>query len=176
MTLTSQKAKVHPCDLRRPRHGASSRSTVVGVKTAGQVDKPTKRRNLEREEIDTFSHVASGVLGRVRLVRTNLLPPAADGMTVGRFVFLRGDRIHDRSSTLLAHELVHVRQFAELGAVKFFMVYLGSYFSNLVRLRNHRQAYLAIPLEVEARREADEWKKRRAQDADAVDDGSDDGH
>lgn len=146
------------------------------MKTEGQGTKPTKRRPLEREEIDTFSHVASGVLGRVRLVRTNLLPPAADGMTVGRFVFLRGDRIQDRSSTLLAHELVHVRQFAELGAVKFFIVYLGSYFSNLIRLRNHREAYLAIPLEVEARREAEEWKKQRSADADQANDESDDNH
>lgn len=126
----------------------------------------TKRRSLEREEIDSFSHVAEGVLGRVKLVRTNLLPPAADGMTVGRFVFLRGDRIQHRSTTLLAHELVHVRQFAELGVMRFFMIYLGSYFANLFRLRNHRAAYLAIPLEVEARREAAEWadKHRRAGD------------
>lgn len=78
----------------------------------------TKRRALEQDEIASFSHVAEGVLGRVKLVRTNLLPPAADGMTIGRFVFLRGDRIQDRSTTLLAHELVHVRQFAELGAAR----------------------------------------------------------
>ncbi len=142
------------------------------VKTAGHSNKPARRRTLEHEEIETFSHVASGVLGRVRLVRTNLLPPAADGMTVGRFVFLRGDRIDDRSSTLLAHELVHVRQFAELGAVKFFIVYLGSYLSNLIRLRNHREAYLAIPLEAEARREAAAWKNQRT----TGDDGPDFSH
>lgn len=121
----------------------------------------TKRRSLERDEIDEFSHVAAGVLGRVRLVRTNLLPRAADGMTVGRFVFLRGDRINDRSTTLLAHELVHVRQFAELGAVKFLIAYVGPYLTNLFRLRSHREAYLAIPLEIEARREAAEWAERK---------------
>jgi len=126
-----------------------------------------RRRGLEREEIDAFTHVASGVLGRVRLVRTNLLPPAADGMTIGRTVFLRGDRIQDRSTTLLAHELVHVRQFAELGAMRFLGVYLGSYFRNLVALRNHRAAYLAIPLEVEARREAARWAQRQRDDTGA---------
>jgi hypothetical protein len=82
-------------------------------------------------------------------------------MTIGRFVFLRGDRIQDRSTTLLAHELVHVRQFAELGVMKFLIAYLGSYVKNLYSLRNHRAAYLAIPLEVEARREAARWAQQQ---------------
>ena len=149
----------------RSGHLFFGRSTVEGVKVQGQTDKPTKQRNLELEEIDTFTHVGSGVLGRVRLVRTNLLPPAADGMTVGRFVFLRGDRIDDYSTTLLAHELVHVRQFAELGATRFLGSYIGSYLKNLAQLRNHREAYLAIPLEVEARREAQEWKNQNLADS-----------
>jgi hypothetical protein len=116
-----------------------------------------KRRNLEPDEIEVYDHVALAVLDRARLVKTNLLPPAADGMTVGRFVFLRGERIQERSTTLLAHELVHVRQFAELGPVRFFNQYLGAYFTNLWKLRNHRAAYLAIPLEEEAREAASSW-------------------
>lgn len=82
-------------------------------------------------------------------------------MTIGRFVFLRGDRIQDRSTTLLAHELVHVRQFAELGVMKFLIAYLGAYVKNLYSLRNHHAAYLAIPLEVEARREAARWAQQQ---------------
>lgn len=131
----------------------------------------TKRRTLEVDEIASFSHVAEGVLGRVKLIKTNLLPPAADGMTIGRFVFLRGDRIEDRSTTLLAHELVHVRQFAELGAARFLVIYIGSYLANLVRLRNHREAYLAIPLEVEARREAAEWAEKHRSAGESAEDG-----
>jgi len=126
-------------------------SEVHAVSTA------LKRRNLEPDEIEVYDHVASAVLDRVRLVKTNLLPPAADGMTVGRFVFLRGDRIQERSTALLAHELVHVRQFAELGPVRFFKQYLGAYFTNLWKLRSHRAAYLAIPLEEEAREAASSW-------------------
>ena len=125
------------------------------------MSKDVKRRNLEPDEIDVYDHVASAVLGRVRLVRTNLLPPAADGMTVGRFIFLRGERIQDRSTTLLAHELVHVRQFAELGPVRFFSQYLGAYFKNVWKLRNHRAAYLAIPLEQEAREAASSWASKQ---------------
>ena len=76
---------------------------------------PTRRRSLEPEEVHLYDHVADGLLDKVTLVRTNLLPPAADGLTLGRYVLLRGDRIERRASTLMAHELVHVRQFSELG-------------------------------------------------------------
>ena len=117
-----------------------------------------RRRRLEVDEKDAYTHVANGILDRVTLVRTNLLPPAADGLTLGRFVLLRGDRIARKNSKLLAHELVHVRQFAEMGAVRFFWTYLSEYVRHLIRLRNHRAAYLAISLEVEARAEADRWE------------------
>ncbi len=116
-----------------------------------------RRRSLDLDEIHAFTHVGDEVLSKVRLIRTNLLPPAADGMTLGRFVLLRGDHIQRKHSTLLAHEMVHVRQFAELGVVRFFSQYLGAYFKNLWTYRNHRRAYLEIPLEIEARREAAEW-------------------
>jgi len=81
-------------------------------------------------------------------------------MTIGNLVLLRGDRIEQRATSLLAHELVHVRQFAELGPVRFLTRYVGSYLQNLRRLRNHRQAYLEIPFEIEARREAALWAKK----------------
>lgn len=116
-----------------------------------------RRRSLVADEVEKFHHVADGLLERVRLVRTNLIPPAADGMTVGRFVFLRDDHIDHVGSSLLAHELVHVRQFAEMGAPRFFMAYFGAYFRNLRRTKNHRQAYLDIPLEKEARAIAGKW-------------------
>ncbi len=129
----------------------------------GAVSASPRRRNLEVEEVGAFDHIADGLCERVRLIRTNLLPPAADGMTIGRFVLLRGDQIERRGSTLLAHELVHVRQFAEMGMPRFFVSYFGSYLKNLLRTRNHRQAYLDIPLEIEARREAGQWSKSRGE-------------
>ncbi len=119
---------------------------------------PPRRRNLAEDELQAFHHIADGLLSRVRLIRTNLLPPAADGMTVGRFVFLRGDHIEHAGSSLLAHELVHVRQFAEMGAPRFFAAYFGAYFRNLRRTKSHRQAYLDIPLEQEARAVANQWR------------------
>ncbi len=119
-----------------------------------------RRRYLDREEISIFDHVSDDLLGRVRLIRTNLLPPAADGMTIGKLVFLRGDRIEHRATSLLAHELVHVRQFAEHGPVRFLTRYFGDYLRNLKACRNHRQAYLDIPFEIEAREEAARWAKK----------------
>lgn len=78
-------------------------------------------------------------------------------MTIGNIVLLRGDRIEQRTTSLLAHELVHVRQFAEHGPVRFIARYVADYLKNLRKYRNHHQAYLEIPFEIEARREAFEW-------------------
>ena len=127
----------------------------------GPAEQPTRRRALDEQEVSAFDHISDGLCRRVRLIRTNLLPPAADGMTIGRFVLLRDDHIDRRESSLLAHELVHVRQFAEMGMPRFFAEYFGSYAKNLLRTRNHRQAYLDIPLEIEARAEAGSWAKAR---------------
>lgn len=123
---------------------------------------PKRQRLLDEDEVSAFDHISDQLCRRVKLIRTNLLPPAADGMTVGRFVFMRDDHIEHRGSTLLAHELVHVRQFAEMGVVRFLISYFGSYAKNFARTRNHRQAYLDIPLEIEARKEASNWAKVRS--------------
>ncbi|MGI9605879.1 MAG: eCIS core domain-containing protein [Acidimicrobiales bacterium] len=118
---------------------------------------PTRRRYLDPDEILHYGHVQPGLLGGVRLIRTNLLPRAADGMTLGRLVLLRHDHQSREPSTLLAHELVHVRQYAELGFVVFAVRYVWEYLRNLVRFRDHHKAYLAISFEEEARREAALW-------------------
>ena len=72
-------------------------------------------------------------------------------MTLGSTVLMRRDHLGDEG--LLAHELVHVRQWRELGVPRFLWRYLSAYFQGRCRGLNHRDAYLAIPLEVEARAE-----------------------
>jgi hypothetical protein len=52
---------------------------------------------------------------------------------------------------LLVHELIHVRQWDELGVFRFLWRYLSAYLNGRIRGMGHRSAYLAIPLEVEAR-------------------------
>jgi hypothetical protein len=81
------------------------------------------------------------------------VPPGADAITVGRVVSVRAAQVG--SPYLLAHELVHVRQYAERGLVGFLLRYLAGY----VRLRlagwPHRAAYRRLPEEVEA-----DWQAR----------------
>ncbi len=118
-------------------------------------------RRLEGPELAAYDLVSADLRRRVRIQTVPVLPPGSSGMTVGSVVFLRTD--HDRSGgrELIAHELVHVRQYAELGLVGFLLRYLLDYLRQLTRLRHHRRAYLAIPAEAEARREAAVWAARR---------------
>lgn len=117
-------------------------------------------RPLSDHEKRAYDHVPAPVLDRARVRVVPLLPPATAGMALGRWVLVRRGREADRA--LLAHELVHVRQWHERGTVVFLARYLGAYARGLVRTRRHRAAYLAIPAEVEARAEAAAWAERRA--------------
>jgi hypothetical protein len=60
----------------------------------------------------------------------------------------------DRAGTLLVHELVHVRQWHDLGVSRFLWRYLVAYLRGRFDGLGHRGAYLGIPLEVEARESA----------------------
>jgi hypothetical protein len=86
---------------------------------------------------------------RARIVDVPCLTPGVAAMTFGRLILLRRD--HAADDALLAHELVHVRQWRELGAARFLWRYLGAYLAGRMAGLNHRRAYEAIPLEVEAR-------------------------
>jgi hypothetical protein len=75
-------------------------------------------------------------------------------MTLGRWVFvdpkvLRGDP--ESLGRLVVHELVHVRQFSDLGLVGFFVRYLADYVRGRLRGLNHREAYRQNLFEEEAR-------------------------
>ncbi len=118
-------------------------------------------RWLTDAELDSYDLVPRWVARRAILVRVPLLPPGAAGLTSGRIVFLRQDEPMDGSSTLIAHELVHVRQFAEMGRLYFLVRYLAAYTRNLAGLRNHHRAYLAIPAEREAYGRAASWQHQR---------------
>jgi hypothetical protein len=106
-------------------------------------------RSLSAEEQARFTHVPGVDRRRARLVAVPLLTPGVAGMTLGRWVLLR--RGHEHDAGLLAHELVHVRQWRELGAARFLWRYLGSYARGRLRGLPHRDAYAAIPFEREAR-------------------------
>jgi len=88
-------------------------------------------------------------LDRARVATVPVLTPGIAGMTLGRWILVR--RGHEHDGALIAHELVHVRQWRELGPVRFLSRYLGAYARARRRGLGHRAAYEAIPLEAEAR-------------------------
>jgi hypothetical protein len=143
-------------------------------------------RSLTPAEVALYDHIPPELAARARLHRVRALASGAHGMTLGRHVLLvRG---HETSPKLIAHELVHVRQYAEKGFVRFLVRYLLDYGGNLLSTRadlsarhrqqrmpvstneqvrtvtdvayanKHRAAYLAITAEMEARQEADRWE------------------
>jgi hypothetical protein len=96
-----------------------------------------------------FPLVPPADVARARVVVVPWLTPGVAAMTLGRVILLRRD--HRGDDGLLAHELVHVRQWRELGPGRFLWRYLGAYVRGRVAGLGHQQAYQAIPLEVEAR-------------------------
>jgi hypothetical protein len=97
----------------------------------------------------------------VRVVRIPAVIGRYSGITLVRFVLVTTDIPADGASKLIAHELVHVRQWSELGIVGFLARYLGAFVRNLRTERSWRRAYRLIPAEQEAYRLAQEWADRR---------------
>lgn len=119
-------------------------------------------RRLEGPEIESYDVLSRDLAERVLIVRVPVLFFGSDGMTIGRFVLLRSDDDRSGNRKLLAHELVHVRQWHEAGRIGFLRAYLGDYFRELRSCRCHREAYSAIRAEREALLEAGEWETRRS--------------
>lgn len=80
------------------------------------------------------------------------VPPGAAAITLGRLISIRERCLDD--DHLLRHELVHVRQWRELGVARFGWLYLTSYLRSRWDGYGHWAAYRRIPLEVEAEWEA----------------------
>ena len=76
------------------------------------------------------------------------VPPGSDAITVGPVISVRRE-VADHAG-LLRHEEEHVRQWRELGVLRFVRIYLGSYLRWRWLGFGHRAAYRLIPLEVEA--------------------------
>lgn len=86
--------------------------------------------------------------GTVRIVEVPFSAKGADATTIGRIIFIDSDRIDD--SELLAHELVHVCQWEELG-IRFLWEYTSEFVTNYAELGDRREAYKQISFEKDAR-------------------------
>ncbi len=115
-------------------------------------------RRLTPQEIAGYDLVSADLARRARVQKVPVLSPGMHGMTLGRLILVLRDDDRSGRRVLLAHELVHVEQYAESGAVRFLRRYVREYFVNLWRLRSHRQAYEAISFETEARAAAARWR------------------
>jgi hypothetical protein len=115
-------------------------------------------RRLTEAEVAAYDVVDPERARKVRIVAFRILPPHTAAMTLDTVILLGPSG--RSNAVLLAHELVHVRQWGEFGIAGFLRHYLAEYTRNLVRLRQHHLAYLSIPLESQARDEADSWRDR----------------
>jgi hypothetical protein len=104
---------------------------------------------LSPEATRAFIHVPTVDVERARVVVVPVLTPGVAAMTLGRWIRMRRGRDHDVG--LLAHELVHVQQWREHGAVRFLWRYLSDYGRGRLRGEPHWAAYAAISFEAEAR-------------------------
>lgn len=80
--------------------------------------------------------------------------PGINGVTQGKRIFVRPELLHgdrDRLARLVIHELVHVRQFVTGGYAPFMARYVVDHLRGRLSGLSGREAYLAIPAEVEAR-------------------------
>lgn len=96
-----------------------------------------------------YAHVDAIDTARVRVVVVRWLQPGIAAMTLGRFVLVR--RGNEHRVGLIAHELVHVEQWRELGILKFLRRYLVDYLHGRRAGLDHWAAYRAISFEEEAR-------------------------
>lgn len=117
-------------------------------------------RSLTSHEQQTYDVVDKRLAARVRIVDIPFIPGGYSGMTLGRFICLADPQPTTGTSTLLAHELVHVQQWHDQGAPTFLWTYLTSFVSGLKTHKAWRKAYSQIPQEIEARQAANNWAQR----------------
>ncbi len=118
-------------------------------------------RRLTETEIEAYDHVDPILARRVRVIRIPGIPGGYTGMTLGTWVLMTHPVSDDGSSALMAHELVHVRQWAESGRIRFARRYLTSFLQELRVERAWKAAYFLIEAEREARTETDRWRERK---------------
>lgn len=94
---------------------------------------------------------------------------AVDGVTLGRFIFIRPNLIKKNaknrliiSKTLLVHELTHTMQYQKSGFLPFIYHYFKAFFVNLAHKKkwdfhSRLESYLEIPHEIEARDAAEKF-------------------
>lgn len=118
-------------------------------------------RPLTTHEQHTYDVLDPQLAAKVRVVDIPFIPGGYSGMTLGRFICLADPQPTTGTSTLLAHELVHVQQWHDQGAPTFLRTYLASFIGGLKTHKAWRKAYSQIPQEIDARQQANNWAQRQ---------------
>lgn len=71
------------------------------------------------------------------------------GMALFPFILVKNKHLKN-DKVLINHEKIHLRQQLETAVLPFYVLYLGSYLVNLIKHKNHHQAYIHIFFEKEA--------------------------
>jgi hypothetical protein len=114
----------------------------------GGYDPESIKKSLRIDDIDWLPVRRAPKL-MVRIWRGDVAAMTLPWAIYVRASVLAGDPV--RLANLLTHELVHVRQWHELGILRFLYRYLTDYWRGRRRGLGHNEAYLAIRFEVEAR-------------------------
>ncbi|AQY21327.1 hypothetical protein [Riemerella anatipestifer] len=83
------------------------------------------------------------------IISKYLVPRGYTAMAVFPFIFLKKKK-YQSNRYLLNHEKIHLRQQLELLILPFFVWYGLNYLWNLIKYKNHREAYRNIIFEQEA--------------------------
>lgn len=119
-------------------------------------------RRLSEAEVESYDVCPAELTRQVRVVKIPFIPGGYSGMTLGKAVLLATDVSPDGDSALLAHELVHVRQWNEQGVLGFSWQYVSSFARNLYTERGWNAAYQQIDAELEAKNETTLWRRRKS--------------
>jgi hypothetical protein len=73
----------------------------------------------------------------------------ASAVTIGHTVYYAGkpDQVSER---LRRHEMIHIRQYQDMGKLKFLFRYFKEYLGSRLRGNDHKAAYYSISFEKEA--------------------------
>ena len=104
-------------------------------------------RRLEDPELLAYDVLDPDLAKKVRILQVPVLPRGADGMTIGSWIFLKDDRDRSGDRQLLAHELVHVKQYV-VGDLS--MRSKGMYWKGELTKIDNMMEYFKSPWEIEA--------------------------
>ena len=120
-------------------------------------DELLERTGLDTPELKVLIHpiiLAQVTVRPASVILRGVWGKGIAAMTIRRSIYVDSTLLasHDqRLGLLVVHELAHAKQWLDLGAFGFLRRYLSGYLKGRLRGLGHRDAYLAIDFETEAR-------------------------